>query len=159
MSSRRRPPPAFIRDTIIAAVLFAVVLAPAVYDLGPEVFHSLGYVLYVPLVVIHVVTGGETEGAHGPSTLLVVAYALALGVVTAGVTHVVRERINPERGATRRFALTAIPAVAGTLVALTGVGALGGFPNVGTTMAIAFLIGGIALVAGGLVLATKTSGE
>lgn len=148
-----------MRDTVVAAAVFAVVLIPPVYDVGPDVLAAPGYVLYAPLVLVYAATGGELEGAHGPAAPFVVGFALALGVVAAAVAHLLRRHVDTSGLARLRFVAAGALAVVGTLAGLLGLGALGSLLYVPTPTAVAALVGGVVLVAGGLALATRTPTE
>lgn len=155
MSAHDRALPVFLRDAFVAAVAFAVLLTPVVLDAGPEFLGYPGYLLYFPLMVAYVVTGGETEAPHGPGTLHVVAFVLALGLVTAGVASLVRARYDTSALGTWRFAAAAAMAVAGTVGGLFGVVALSGLLEATPIVAGGAFLAGITLVGAGVLLAAS----
>lgn len=121
MSTRRPAVPPLLRDAIVAAVAFALVLVPVVYDLGPTIFRGPGFLLYVPLLVAYIVLGGETENHFGPTEIHVVVYVLVLGLAVAAIAHVVRSRFDVDGRAALEFVGAAVLAVVGTLWLLYGV--------------------------------------
>lgn len=155
MSSPDRTLPVFLRDALLGAVTVAVLLAPVVLDAGPEFLGYPGFLLYLPLLAVHVATGGETEGPHEPGPLLVVAFVVALGLVTAGVASLVRARYDTSGLGTWRFAAAAAVAIAGTVGALFGVGALAGLLDATRLVAGGSLLSGLGLVGAGLLIAAR----
>ncbi|SFS03084.1 hypothetical protein SAMN05216559_2734 [Halomicrobium zhouii] len=155
MSAHDRAIPVFLRDALLAAVASAVLLGPVVLDIGPEFLSYPGYLLYFPLLGVYVVTGGETEAPHGPGIVHVVAFVLALGLVTAGTASLVRARYDTSALGTWRFAAAGAVAVTGTVGALFGGVALAGLVEATALVASGTLLAGIAMVGAGLVIAAR----
>lgn len=153
MLSRRVSLPPFVRDTIVAAIVYALIIGPTLLDLGPDLLATVGLALLTPMLMAYIMTGGETEWPYGPSTLLVVAYVLVLALLTAGVAHLLRTRFGLGGHRGFHFIIGGIPAVVGTILAILGSAGLAGFVEYETAVSVGMVIVGLVLVLGGLGIA------
>lgn len=89
LSSRQRT---VLRDAAVSVALLGLAMGLYRFYVEPAVLRIPGMVLYVPLLIVYVVLGGETENAMGPSPLLIAAYVVVLGVAVAAIADLVRRR-------------------------------------------------------------------
>jgi hypothetical protein len=111
---------AFLRDSLVAGVVFGVTIAVARLSVGPSALQAPGRILSLPLVLVYIFLGGETEWPHGPSAIQAGLYVVALALLVGWVAYLVREHVTIEGQSLTQFtALAAIAVVATAAVLLT----------------------------------------
>ncbi|WP_123538310.1 hypothetical protein [Halosimplex salinum] len=90
MFSLRSERAVFLRDAVVATLLLAVPMGLYRAYVEPSFLRIPGIALYIPLVVVYTVLGGETENDFGPSILQIGLYLVVLGLLVATVAHYVR---------------------------------------------------------------------
>lgn len=80
----------FIRDAVLSTALLAVPMALYRAQVEPSVLRIPGVALYIPLMVVYIVLGGETENDLGPSTAEIGLYVVVLGLLVAAVAYLIR---------------------------------------------------------------------
>lgn len=145
----------FIRDAAIAAVVYALVLAPVVHNVGPGFIRLPGFLLYFPFLFAYIILGGETESPFGPTTVHLAVYILVLALLTAAVARLIRRHFDTSGLATWRFPVGALLAVAGTLVTLLAIlDYVDLYVIAAVDASVALLLGVVVLGAGVAIAAT-----
>lgn len=106
----------FLRDALLVTILAGVALGLYRTYLGPSLLWLPGQSLYLPLVFVYTVLGGVMENQQGPSTLLLVAYVVGLGLAGATAARLGRRHLRMER----RHWLLALLGVGGTVALIAG---------------------------------------
>lgn len=89
LSTRQR---ALLRDAALSVAVLGLAMGLYRLYVEPAVLRIPGMVLYVPLMIVYIVLGGETENAMGPLPVLIAAYVVVLGLGVAAVADLARRR-------------------------------------------------------------------
>ncbi|MHB9288691.1 hypothetical protein ACKVMT_16800 [Halobacteriales archaeon Cl-PHB] len=139
----------FLRDALVVTVVAGLALGGYRTYLGPSALWLPGQALYFPFLVVYSVLGGELEGPAGPSTVLLVAYVVGLGLVGATLTRLARGHVEAGR---RQWGIAAA-AVAATVAVIAVLVAV---PSVSPVAVLGLLVAAAVVLVGVLAMLVVT---